>query len=196
MNFFVCQDKRGFFLQTHRICGILEETSRYERKSSMKFRRIISLVLLICALLSLSACKDKNIGMDETFADNGKHTLKAWSGAFSEEELKNAITTYEQEYTPIALDNAWQATVTLDVTIKSFSITRVSPVGDDFSELQDFVDLSVPAQYNKETGTLVIDCSFMNDPENSKTQWSFLLKVTTSSNEQIRYYTRVYYPKG
>lgn len=162
----------------------------------MKFKRIVSLVLLICALLSLSACKDKSIGMDETLEDNGKHTLKAWSGAFSEEQLKNAITTYEQEYTPIALDDTWQANVSLDESIKSFSITRVSPVGEDFSELQDFVDISVPAQYNKETGTLVIDCSFMNDPEKSKTQWSFLLKVTTSSNEQIRYYTRVYYPKG
>ena len=150
----------------------------------MKTKQIISIIIVICCIFVCSSCNTKA----------EKHILKAWSGGFSDAKLTEAITLYKAEYTPIKLDSTWQILVPIDETFSSYRISRISYCDDEFGEFTSYIDLTGISEYNNETRELIIDCSWLNDPDSwiySHNTWSYLINVSTDAGEDTYYYVRV-----
>lgn len=150
----------------------------------MRIRQLFTILLTLCLILSLVGCHTLSV-----------HTpLKAWEGEFSTDKWKDAITAFEAGYTPITLDFTWKVTLKISEPLTGAKISMVSPVEDDFGETELYIDTYIPVEYNKQSGELSFDCSWLNDKSSwvhTKPLWSFLIQATTESGATVYYYTRV-----
>lgn len=120
--------------------------------------------------------------------------MKAWQGEFSEEKLKETITTYEKSYTPISLDETRKIVLSIDESIDSCRVVRASYVEEDFGELENYIDTHISVEYDQNAKELTVDCSFLNDKTSwvhTKPLWSLLIKADTTSGEEVYYYVRI-----
>ena len=154
----------------------------------MKILRCITVFVLILTLLFLPSCGTGREPVSE------KHVMKAWTGEFSEDKLTETITAYKAEYTPIKLDDTWKIIIPVDEAASNHLLPRIAYCGESFEELGSYIDLAGISELNKDSHEITIDCSWLNDPDSwvhKHPMWSFLIMVTTQSDENVFYYVRV-----
>ena len=125
--------------------------------------------------------------------------LKAWSGEFSEEELRLAINAYQSNYAIVVLEkgNAPSISFETDFEASSCSITRLSYVDDtDIEiELQSYIDLFLKTTCEGRTVTIPIDWWYARNDSwvNDYFVWSYLIRVKDIDGNSHYYYFRVDY---
>ncbi len=127
----------------------------------------------------------------------------SWTGEFSDDRLKEAIQTYNEQYTPIALrisdfENGLQIYVGEGVT--SRSVSRISMASEDVdTELRSYLDTMIPSEYDASSGHLSIGAFWWFDDDGSWVQdhpvWSFLICTKDASGAETYHYFRVSYSK-
>ncbi|MBE6666123.1 MAG: hypothetical protein E7603_07905 [Ruminococcaceae bacterium] len=139
------------------------------------------------------------VGCQETHPQN-TNVLKAWSGKFSEEKLKSAITEYQDNYTNIVSEKDNVSTVSFETGFETTacSVIRLSPTDetDIEVELHGYIDLSVGANCDGTTVTVPINWWYANDDSriNDYFVWSYLVRVKDTFGGDHYYYFRVDYP--
>mgnify|MGYP003304115541 CR=1 FL=1 len=165
-------------------------------------KRFIALVLTFTIFILLVGCQETQTSNTETssIATNKTPTvMKAWSGEFSEEELKSAITEYQSNYTKIVLDHGSNASVSFetDFEVSSCSVSRLSRVDDtDIEvELHSYIDLFIKTNCDGRTVTIPINWWYVGDDSwvNDYFIWSYLVCVKDTNGNDHYYYFRVDY---
>ena len=165
-------------------------------------KRFIALVLTFTIFILLVGCQEIQAPETETSSSTTNKTsnvMKAWSGEFSEEELKSAITEYQSNYTNIVLKHGSAASVSFetDFEVSSCSVSRLSRTDDtDIEiELQSYIDLFIETKCNGLMVTIPIDWWYAGDDSwvNDYLVWSYLIRVKDTNGSSHYYYFRVDY---
>ena len=165
-------------------------------------KRFIALVLTFTIFILLVGCQEIQAPETETSSFTTNETsnvMKAWSGEFSEEELKSAITEYQSNYTNIVLKHGSAASVSFetDFEVSSCSVSRLSRTDDtDIEiELQSYIDLFIETKCNGLMVTIPIDWWYAGDDSwvNDYLVWSYLVRVKDTNGSSHYYYFRVDY---
>ncbi len=127
----------------------------------------------------------------------------SWTGEFSEDRLKGAIQSYNEQYTPITLgigdfENGVQIYVGQGVT--SRSVSRISMASEDVeAEMRSYLDTMILSQYDEASGYLSVGAFWWFDEDGSWVQdhsvWSFLIRTKDASGAETYHYFRVNYSK-
>ena len=165
-------------------------------------KRFIALVLTFTIFILLVGCQEAQTPNTKTSSiatNKTSNVMKAWSGEFSEEELKTAITEYQSNYTNIVLEHGSAASVSFetDFEVSSCSVSRLSRTDDtDIEiELQSYIDLFIETKCNGLMVTIPIDWwhaegdSWVND----YLVWSYLVRAIDTNGISHYYYFRVDY---
>lgn len=160
----------------------------------MKTGRIAAILLVAMLLLSTVACAQRN-GEDPSAGNSAAGSvLKAWVGEYSEENHKQAIDAYKKEYRPIELDETGDVVIVVDEKLTNCHFPCIGAVGLGYSEMNNFIDLYQSSEYDEATNQIKFNLSWMLDSDSwvySHKTWSFLIRATTQSGEQVYYYLRV-----
>ncbi|HCS72536.1 MAG TPA: hypothetical protein DIW17_01490 [Clostridiales bacterium] len=122
------------------------------------------------------------------------NVMKAWTGDFSEEKLKQTIDKYKSDYAPFRVSNredAQNVTFYVKDDLDNFAVSRISSVGENYEELESYIDLAIDASYDMDAHTITIDVSWWYDAsdwaQNYKT-WSFLIRTVLEEQQTYFYY--------
>ena len=128
-----------------------------------------------------------------------QHVMKAWTGEFSEEKLKTTILAY-----PGVCDgfegSVNMVTFTVDFEPVSCSVSRLAAVSaqDIGEELKGYIDFAPGC--NIQGQKVMIDTGWWLDHTGEWTQsrslWSYLVRLTDAQGETHYYYFRVNYRKA
>ena len=151
-------------------------------------KKTVAFTLVLTALILL-------VGWRETQVSN---VMKAWSGEFSEGELKSAIKKYQRNYANIELNNGTSdVSFETDFEVSSCSVTRLSTVDDsDIDvELNGYIDTYIETKYEGSTVTIPVDwwCQTKDSWVNDYLIWSYLVRVKDTYGNSSYYYFRVDY---
>lgn len=165
-------------------------------------KKVIALVLTFTILALLVGCQEnqpKNTEESSNTTNKTTNVLKAWSGEFSEEELKSAINEYQSNYTNVVLEkgNASSVSFETDFEVSSCSISRLSRIDDKNIEveLHSYIDLYVETSCDGRTVTIPIDWWYAREDSwvNDYSIWSYLVCVKDANGSNHYYYFRVDY---
>ena len=165
-------------------------------------KKLIALVLTFIILILLVGCQEAQTQNPETSSDDTSITsnvMKAWSGEFTEKELKSAINKYKSNYTNIVLEKGSASAVSFetDFEASSGSVSRLSRVDDtDIEiELNSYIDLFIETKCDGGTVTIPIDWWYRGDDRwvNDYLVWSYLVRVKDATGNIHYYYFRVDY---
>lgn len=155
-------------------------------------KKLIVLVFTFAILILLVGCQNTTNQSTDT-------VLKAWSGEFSEKELKLAIKEYQNNYINIVLekDSASSVSFETDFEVSSCSVSRLSRIDDtDIDvELNSYIDLFVETGCDGRIVTVPIDWWYANGDSwvNDYLLWSYLVRVKDVNGNSYYYYFRVDY---
>ena len=165
-------------------------------------KKLIALVLALVCVLGLVGCQEpqpENTNQPSNNTTQGSPVLKAWSGEFSEEELKLAINAYQSNYANIVLKKGNTSSISFetDFEVSSCSVSRLSRVDDaDIEvELHSYIDLIVETNCEDRTVTIPINWWYARDDSwvNDYFIWSYLVRVKDTNGSNHYYYFRVDY---
>lgn len=144
-------------------------------------------VLLLTATVCLWGCSPRRTDVPMTV----KGDFVTWQGPFSDEVLQDGIDEYKKACIPFSVTGT-DMPVTVPVgQADTLSVSRLSPVGEGYEELDRYIDLSVHCQYDREAGELQVDTGWRNDPSdwaNRYDTWSYLIRTVTEGKETYWYF--------
>ena len=132
-------------------------------------------------------------------AENSDQVMKAWTGEFSEEALKDAIRTYREGFAPFASGNGEklsQVSFETDFIIASGGVARLAFVdeNDPAVELKSYVDLFVDMIWNGNCATVITDWWYLDDSwTKERPLWGYLIWLKDESGTIHYYYFRTDY---
>ena len=165
-------------------------------------KKFMALVLTMVCVFGLVGCQKPQLertGKSSNPITPNTTVLKAWSGEFSEEELKSAINEYQKNYTIIALEKNGKSSISFeaDFEVSSCSVTRLSLVDDTNIEveLDSYIDLWIETNCDGRTVTIPINWWYAGDDSwvNDYFIWSYLVRVKDTNGSNHYYYFRVDY---
>ena len=165
-------------------------------------KRFIALVLTFTIFILLVGCQEAQTPNTKTSSiatNKTSNVMKAWSGEFSEEKLKSAITEYQSNYTNIVLEHGSAASISFetDFEVSSCSVSRLSRTDDTDikTELHSYIDLFIETKCNGLMVTIPIDWWYAKNDSwvNDYLVWSYLVCVKDTNGSSHYYYFRVDY---
>ena len=165
-------------------------------------KKLIALVLALICVLGLVGCQEtqpENTDKHSNTTTKSPPVLKAWSGEFSEEELRSTINEYQSNYTSIVLEEGSAPSVSFetDFEASSCSVIRLSRTDatDIEIELNGYIDLFIEANCDGRTVTIPIDWWYTGNDSwvNDYFVWSYLVHVKDTNGSNHYYYFRVDY---
>ena len=165
-------------------------------------KRSIALFLIFTILLVFVGCQATQAPSTETSStanEQNVNVMKAWSGEFSEEKLKQAINEYKSNYTNIVLERHSASNVSFetDLDISSCSVSRLAQVDDSNIEIElhNYIDLLIEVKCDGGTVTVPIDWWYTGDDSwvNDHFVWSYLVYIEDANGGSHYYYFRVDY---
>ena len=136
-------------------------------------------------------------GTDQT--QKTDRVLPAWTGAFTEENLRTAIESYAETYIPYApSDGGPVTTVTFDTeySFVSGSVSRLSKVNDENieTELTGYIDTSPTVTVTGNSVTVHTGFWYTSSSWVSEWPvWSYLVRLIDAEGAEHYYYFRVEY---
>ena len=151
-------------------------------------KKTVAFTLVLTVLILLVGCRETQVS----------NVMKAWSGEFSEGELKSAIKKYQRNYANIELNNGTSdVSFETDFEVSSCSVARLSTVDDsDIDvELNGYIDTYIETKYEGSTVTIPVDwwCQTKDSWVNDYLIWSYLVRVKDTYGNSSYYYFRVDY---
>ncbi|MBQ7379707.1 MAG: hypothetical protein IJW70_08565 [Clostridia bacterium] len=165
-------------------------------------KKLIAFALTFILLVLLMGCQENPSQNTETSSDATNkipNVMQAWSGEFSEEELKSTINEYQKSYTNIVLEEGSASSVSFetDFDASSCSVIRLSRTDatDIEIELNGYIDLFVETNCDGRTVTIPIDWWYAREDSwiNDYLVWSYLVRVKDVNGNSHYYYFRVDY---
>ena len=136
---------------------------------------------------------------EQTVEASGESLLKAWTGAFDEDTLKETIIEYQNNCTPIALDGNDKIAYVLfatDFDIAGGSVSRLSHTDatDINVELNGYIDLAVDIRCEGNRITINTDWWYGDDGwVQNHPVWSYLVRLQDGDGTSHYYYFRIAY---
>ena len=127
------------------------------------------------------------------------NVMKAWSGEFSEENLKVAINDYQMNYANVVLEKGGMSSISFetDFEVSSCSVARLSRTGnvDIEVELNSYIDLFLETNHDGRTVTIPLEWWYTGEDSwvNDYWVWSYLVRVNDVNGINHYYYFRVDY---
>ena len=159
-------------------------------------KRLTALILTFVILILSVGCQETPNAKAFSFPITA---LKAWSGEFSEEELRSAISEYQSNYKNVALVKSNISCVSFETEfdVSSCSVGRVSRVDDTDveTELKGYIDCHIPTNCDGKTVTVSVDWWYSGEDSwvNDHLVWSYLVCVKDTDGNSHYYYFRVDY---
>lgn len=132
-------------------------------------------------------------------APNSGNVVKAWTGEFSEEILKDTIRVYREGFTPFASGNGEklsQVSFETDFQITSGGVARLAFVDDSDPavELKSYIDLYVDMIWNSNCATVITDWWYLDSGwAKQHPLWGYLVWLKDESGMSHYYYFRTEY---
>ena len=164
-------------------------------------KRLIAFVLTFTIFILSVGCQETQTPNTETsfIATNEiSNVMKAWSGEFSEGELKSAIKKYQRNYANIELNNGTSdVSFETDFEVSSCSVSRLSRTDDTDMEIElhSYIDLVIETKHDGSMVTIPIDWWYAGEDSwvNDYLVWSYLVRVKDTYGNSSYYYFRVDY---
>ena len=159
-------------------------------------KRLTALILTFVILILSVGCQETPNAKAYSFPITA---LKAWSGEFSEEELRSAISEYQSNYKNVAWVKGSISCVSFETEfdVSSCSVVRVSRVDDTDveTELKGYIDYKIVPNYDGKTVTVPVDWWYSgeNSRVNDDPVWSYLVCAKDTDGNSHYYYFRVDY---
>lgn len=165
-------------------------------------KKLIVSVLTFTILVLFVGCKEIQSQNTESSSDTTNkiaNVMKAWSGEFSEEDLKLAINEYQMNYANVVLEKGGMSSISFetDFEVSSCSIGRLSRTDDTDMEVElyGYIDRFLETNYDGRTVTIPLDWWYTGQDSwvNDYLVWSYLVRVKDANGSNHYYYFRVDY---
>ena len=105
------------------------------------------------------------------------------------EQWSLLITAYENNCTPLSLDEEYCANLSFDANIADYKTIYISKADGTFKETESYIDTVTETKYDASSKKLRINCNFAKGEKCRL--WSFLIRATDESGNEFYYYTRI-----